>query len=147
MKKRVLFYLNGRAVIISGKKILMGYELKRYSHGGNHWETPGGGVNPRENIISSIKREAKEEIGVGVESINTRPFCFSFIGKDKTHCHVLYFVCKLHGKPSLKKARHKEFVDLKYIGKDEFFKLKKKNQIMYFDSKYMPKIMKQLKLW
>lgn len=54
--------VGGRLVVLTDRgQVLLIHE--RLEHGGTHWLTPGGGVEPGEQPVAAAIREAAEEIG------------------------------------------------------------------------------------
>lgn len=152
MKKRIRFIVSARMLVLRGRKILMGFEPPhKYGLGGNHWETPGGGIEKMETVMEGLKREAKEEIGAEIEFKNILPFFFKHTPKRVTkknhHGVMIYFICNLLTESNLKKASDKEFNEIRFLGKEDFLKLSNQNMVMSFDNKFIPIIMKKLKLW
>ena len=151
---RMPYFTSARAAIIKDNKILMGFEPE-HEKGlrGNHWETPGGHIEPMEDVIDGLKREIKEEIGTDVKIKEKLPFFFSYSSEivDKKYKGnygiVIFFLCELTGEPDLEKATDKEFNELKFIGKEEFYELVEKNKVMVFDKEFVPKLMEKLNLW
>lgn len=90
------------------------------------WEVPGGKVGLNEGIENALKREIKEELGIGIkinkflgwgEGFNC-PTEYGF----KIHRFVLYFDCEIvSGKL---RYDNEEISDHKWVTWDEFKKLK-----------------------
>lgn len=54
--------VGGRLVLVTERgQLLLIHE--RLEHGGSHWLTPGGGLEPGEQPVTAAIREAAEEIG------------------------------------------------------------------------------------
>ncbi len=154
MSRDIPLYVSVRIIVLDGNKMLLGFEPSHEGGlGGDHWETPGGHVEPNEDIMTSLKREAKEEIGTEIKIENRLPFFFDYTRKeyDKNYQGssgiVIYFLCDLLGEPDVKKASDDEFSEIKFIGKKEFQKLSDEDKVMMIDKINIPKIMKKLKLW
>ncbi|MEK6265612.1 MAG: NUDIX domain-containing protein [Clostridium sp.] len=85
-----------RGIILKDSKILLLY-TKRY----NDYSFPGGGVDPKEDLITGLKRELAEEIGAkNVEVISD----FGYIDEYRPHykpeydlIHMLsyFYICKI----------------------------------------------------
>ncbi len=92
-----------------------------------------------------------EEMGAKIQFKETLPFFFQFnpkrLSPNRQNGILIYFICSVIGRPDLSKATDDEFNEIKFIGKEEFFRLSKENKIMGFDSWYIPVIMRKLKLW
>lgn len=65
--QKTFFRVSIKALVIKNDKILLIQEPD------SRWELPGGGLEHNETIERAIKRELKEEIGVGVAEIANRP--------------------------------------------------------------------------
>ena len=58
--------VGGRVLVVDrSERVLLIHE--RLEHGGTHWLTPGGGVEPGERPQDAARREAYEEVGLDVE--------------------------------------------------------------------------------
>lgn len=63
-----IFHLGVKALILNkaGKILVLRANLKTFSGPApEHWDLPGGRLKKGDNIQSALKREVKEEIGVG----------------------------------------------------------------------------------
>lgn len=152
MADREKFTIAARILILDGDKVLMGFEPMQENGKGNHWETPGGGIEKMETVAEGLKREAKEEIGTDIVIEDRMPFIFKCMPKElspkiDSAVIVIYFICTPVGKPDLEKATDKEFHELKYMGEKDFEELSEQRKIMFFDRKFIPLIMKSKKLW
>lgn len=93
------------------------------------WTVPGGKVMPEEPIVSALKREVKEEVGLLVET-------FTWIGEDvftsnDRFFHAQHFLCK---KVKIKPIKlEKNLIECKWV---------MKNDIAHFH--FPPKIKKRL---
>jgi len=56
------------AVIINDKDEIFISRRSAEQHQGNKWEFPGGKVEPDESVEIALRREIKEELGIGVNS-------------------------------------------------------------------------------
>ncbi|MEK7514344.1 MAG: NUDIX domain-containing protein [Patescibacteria group bacterium] len=103
MKKRILKFLNivvypffrfywfifrpkthgVKIVLTYGRKIL--FIRHSYRKG---WGFPGGGIRPQENKENAIKREVKEEIGIGITELMYLGFFESNIEYKKDTVHI-----------------------------------------------------------
>lgn len=63
LKRRVTV----RGIIVDGQKIFAQQLHKSIEKGGNWWCTPGGGIDPGEDLITALHREMIEETGVAPE--------------------------------------------------------------------------------
>ncbi|MFH1473344.1 MAG: NUDIX hydrolase [Candidatus Aenigmatarchaeota archaeon] len=133
----VKIYLSSRAIIRRGKKILLIREEE-------HWETPGGKLEPDENPIQNVHREMKEELGTRVKILDRVPYFYKRVYKGN-HTVMCYFFIKLLGKPKITKDNH-EALEIKFLSKKEIMKLKREKNLMGWDSICLPKIMKELGL-
>ncbi|MFA5136232.1 MAG: NUDIX domain-containing protein [Patescibacteria group bacterium] len=82
------------------------------------WTVPGGKVMPHEHIISALKREVKEEVGLEIVS-------YTWIGEDvfmsdKTYFHGEHFLCK--AKKTAPVKLEKNLVDFAWIYKEDISK-------------------------
>ena len=146
MSGRTQFYLSARMIITDKTGVLMGLET-------DHWETPGGSIQPTENAIEGLEREAREELGTEIQVRNGLPFFFyidgdlfgsSFAG---SHWQVIYFLCDLKDDLNLEEATDNEFVDLQFMGKHDFTKLSEAKMIVALDRQCVPLIMGELGIW
>lgn len=81
---------------------------------GGLWTIPGGKVNPKEPIISALKREVKEEVGLTIKT-------YQWIGEDVFQSnsywfHSQHFLCTVL--PSDIKLE-KNLLDFHWLKKDE----------------------------
>ncbi len=61
----------------------------------NQWELPGGNVKFGETIESALKREMREELGVGVTRIGSRPLYVWLVKRKRFHALFLVYEMKL----------------------------------------------------
>ncbi|MCX5973400.1 MAG: NUDIX domain-containing protein [Coprothermobacterota bacterium] len=55
---------SAKAIIIDGGQLLA---IKQYDVEGDWYTLPGGGQHPGETLVEALRRECREELGVGVE--------------------------------------------------------------------------------
>ena len=74
-------------------------------------ETSGGGVEAGEDLQSAIKRELKEELGVGVEVIRKIGVISDYYNLIRRHNITNYFLCRIRtfGDKNLTKAEIEDF--------------------------------------
>jgi len=95
----ILIYLamrtNGRvsALVVRDNKILL---IHRFKHGDEYWVIPGGGVEDKESLEESLKREVREETSLDLIS-------FELLGSNEHEGHIHYFYkCELTlGEPKI----------------------------------------------
>jgi mutator protein MutT len=89
------------------------------------WEFVGGGVDFGEDPIDSIKREAREEIGVEVEVVRLLPKVISDMQKfdngDELQVLVLSYECKIIS--GIPKSTDAEVGEVKFFPLDKIPKL------------------------
>lgn len=137
MSKKLKVIFNGRILIINNKKILLIREEE-------HWESPGGKLEPNESPIENIHREAMEELGTKIKLLNKVPLFFK-ARYNGNHTIFCYFFAKTLGRPKITKD-NKEAIEIKYLNKKEILDLIKKNNLSLGDTKFLPKAMKELGL-
>ena len=111
--------------IINNNSILMTKRSPEKSHPGN-WEVPGGGCQAGETPMETMKREISEEIGVTLTEKD-----ITLIDTTIYHQQFVDMFTTKH-KIDLKntKLQVEEVSDIKFVTKDEFYKMKENNQIV-----------------
>lgn len=71
------FSLRASAIIDTGNKYLM-----VFNEGAEKYKHPGGHIYLNESLVSGLKRELKEEIGLKIEEVDTEKVFFDSIVKD-----------------------------------------------------------------
>ncbi|MDO8626932.1 MAG: NUDIX domain-containing protein [Candidatus Diapherotrites archaeon] len=85
----------GFAIIDAEERLLL---TKRSQNSGNEkgvWEFPGGKVHFGETLEQAIKREAFEELGVGIEILKVLGCFDHIIPEEKQHWVANSFLCKI----------------------------------------------------
>jgi A/G-specific adenine glycosylase len=104
-KEPIPHYIVSSAIIQRGEQVLI---AQRPPHGllGSLWEFPGGKVEPGEDLVSALKREIREELGIDVEVGSA----YGVYKHAYTHFRVTLhaFLCKLNGS-QLHNIYHTEF--------------------------------------
>src|SRR3989344_6513529 len=59
------------------------------------WETPGGAVKFNETLEAAVRREIKEEYGIGIEIIEQLPAADHIIRGEKQHWVATTFLAKI----------------------------------------------------
>lgn len=59
------------------------------------WETPGGSVRLGEKLADAVKREMREEYGIGIEVIKQFPAADHIIPDEKQHWVPTTFLAKI----------------------------------------------------
>jgi A/G-specific adenine glycosylase len=93
-KESIPHYTVAAAIIQRDRQVLI---AQRPADGllGGMWEFPGGKVEPGEDLVSGLKREIREELGVDIE-VNS---AFEIYQHAYTHFRITLhaFLCKLNG--------------------------------------------------
>jgi 8-oxo-dGTP pyrophosphatase MutT (NUDIX family) len=106
------FYrVSGKLLVRSGDKILM------TDDGG--WGLPGGGWEHGESLEECLRREAKEELGVGISEIG--PIIFTFVATNSRGFYVIRVVVEVE-LDSLE-FNSPEKIESKFVNKEEFLQL------------------------
>lgn len=85
----------GAVIIDDDGKLLLAKRGKNVSVHVGLWESPGGGVDFGETFADAAKREAKEELGVEVETIAMLGLVEYIKPEDGKHIVGPAFVCKI----------------------------------------------------
>lgn len=86
--------ISGCLIIENNKLILL------HRMGKDHWELPGGIIEPGENPEQTAIREAKEEIGCNVEIIRNLG-CFEFVIDNRDFTSYCFLANIVKGRPKL----------------------------------------------
>ncbi|WP_179194838.1 NUDIX hydrolase [Bacillus sp. EAC] len=79
-------------VILKDDRVLMIQEGKKDNFG--LWNIPSGGIEPGENIVEAVKREAKEETGYDVNVLNLTGI-YNFISQIGNHLVRFNYVSEI----------------------------------------------------
>ena len=117
------------------------------------WETPGGGLQPGETLEECLRREAREEIGIGIRIANEIPRFRS--STDIRHLDsetdagwlMVYCRCEAEGKPDLSRALDAEFADLRYFSQDDFRCVVREGGASRAEERYLQDVMIDLGIW
>ena len=117
---------SGKAIIIKNNKLLCS---KHQDSNGIYYLIPGGGQNPGENLIQTVKREVFEELSINVE-VHAIRWIREYIGKNhepfehdsNVHRVEFMFDCAIIGNDDIKMGPEPdlnqigfEWIDLKNI--------------------------------
>lgn len=58
------FQIGVKGLIRNSKGELLMVHLPKWGHNPDHWDLPGGRMDPGETFLDTLKRELKEELGV-----------------------------------------------------------------------------------
>ncbi len=84
------------AIIVKDRKMFFTLRRDTRSEFNNKWEFPGGGVENGEEIISSLKREVKEETGFSVEPIELLQKILTKTEKKYSYqVFLIIYICKI----------------------------------------------------
>lgn len=86
--KNMFLQISVRAVITVHQKMLL------VSNDGNFWYTPGGKVEPNEDLRSALIREVKEETGLNIKVQDVIHIVDFFDYTNQLHKVEVYFLCK-----------------------------------------------------
>jgi ADP-ribose pyrophosphatase YjhB (NUDIX family) len=116
-----IYRVNARAVIYHNGEILaVLHRDKRTGRAVDHWATPGGGVEGKEELIDGLRREITEELAVEAK-IGRLLFCMQwFSERDKIEMVDFFFLIENPEDFSildLSRTTHgiKEIVDAKFV--------------------------------
>jgi 8-oxo-dGTP pyrophosphatase MutT (NUDIX family) len=98
---------SAKAIIVAGGHLLA---IKQYDAEGDWYTLPGGGQHPGETLVEALRRECREELGVGVE-VGPLRHIREYIGANHefadedadTHQVELMFECSLLADPFVSK--------------------------------------------
>jgi len=94
---------------------------RRFSntHQGGKWEFPGGKIEPGENIISALKRELREELGIEVQ--NALPFMqIRHAYPDRDVFLDVWRVIDYHGTPHGREGQEARWISCAELPQMEF---------------------------
>ncbi len=105
------------AFIMKGSRVLIGKRSTRDSIFPGMYELPGGKIEFGETPEEALKREIREELGVGVEVL--QPYhAFSYtVHEGGAHCVEIAFLCRLS--ESQKNIRMLYHEDIRWVKRDE----------------------------
>lgn len=81
-----------KAFIINDGKLLILKRVENDIQKPGIWEIPGGRIDIRENMISGLMREVKEEAGLDIE-VNREISIRNFVRDDKQKIEMHIFLC------------------------------------------------------
>ncbi len=79
-----------QAVLINEGKLLL---VKHVKNGKEYWVLPGGGVEYRETVIESLKRELKEELNIDLKTCKLITIRDFIPHNEDRHILDIYFFC------------------------------------------------------
>lgn len=87
----------GGGVLIFNKKkeVFLAQRSKNSKNEAGQWSKPGGTVEYGEKVIESMKREIKEEIGVGIDVWGYLPHTDHVIKKENQHWVAFNYLANL----------------------------------------------------
>jgi ADP-ribose pyrophosphatase YjhB (NUDIX family) len=105
------------AIIRNGKKLLLTKEI--LESGREFWIFPGGGVNFGESLEEAVKREIKEELGMGIKVEKLLGFKEAIFPKYNYHTVIFFFLATPLNELSIKERKVLEarYFELKEIEK------------------------------
>ena len=110
--------VTGTFIVDNDKVLLIKFDDTKGSWSGK-WTVPGGKVEFGESIYDALKREAKEETGLDVETVELISVDEGIV-KDEKHFIFLNYLCKVIG-GEVKAGS--DAVDIKWFSKDELDKI------------------------
>lgn len=115
------------------------------------WETPGGGLQSGETLEDCLKREAIEEIGIGIRVKSEMPRFRSFSDptryKSTVHWLMIYCQCETIGEPDLSQATDNEFAEIRFVSEEDFHAMVHEREIAWGEDACLSEIMGDLGLW
>jgi len=67
------------------------------------WSIPGGQVHFGETCKAAVAREAKEELGIGIEIVKLIGYTDQILKTKNLHWHSMHYLCKIKkGTPTIK---------------------------------------------
>ncbi len=92
----------GAAIFNDGGKLLITKRGEKAKNERGTWEIPGGSVEFGETFEQAIKREVKEELGVGIEVGELLGLCDHIIPEEKQHWVSPTYICRIiKGEPTI----------------------------------------------
>ena len=86
-----------RAIVFNDKKeiaLIKLYGDDIFGHR-DYYETPGGGINPKENRHKALEREIEEEVGVKISNIHFLARVIDFYNLIKRRNDNYFYICKV----------------------------------------------------
>ncbi|MBB3047068.1 8-oxo-dGTP diphosphatase [Litorivivens lipolytica] len=105
-------------VILREQRVLIA-RRHAHAHQGGLWEFPGGKLEPGESVISALKRELQEEIGIDIE--DAEPLLqIAHDYPDKQVLLDFWTVSAFSGEPQSKEGQALEWCELEDLREREF---------------------------
>lgn len=148
LKKQKRFIGAGKAVVINQKgNILLLKRSANETHLENMWDVPGGSLEHGETPYESLRREVKEEAGIGIkvkDTVNT----WSFIHDNNIHRFGATYICDAFNTEVNLSEEHSEYqwIDIEDIAEmdihDDLREGIKKAHGKWQKSKEFPKLVR-----
>lgn len=84
-------------VIVREDKVLLG--LRKGSHGAGQWSCAGGHLEAGETIEACARREAAEETGLKLGTVDPAPYTNDLFADEGLHYVTLFVVATAEGEP------------------------------------------------
>jgi ADP-ribose pyrophosphatase len=100
----------GAHIINDNNQILLLKRNENCRNKAGYWTIPGGGVEYSEKVEDALKRETKEELGIGIEILRLLSVTDDIIEEEGQHWISPQFLCKITtGEPkNLEPEKHDE---------------------------------------
>ena len=116
-----------RAILLNDKNEVCLLKIDGYDDFGhrNYYETPGGGVNPEEDLKEAVVREIKEETGIEAIVLDEIGYVSDYYNLIKRHNLSHYFLMKVvsYGESHLEEGEKTIIKGMDFFPLDEAVKL------------------------
>lgn len=111
-----------KGIIISDKKILIIQRSSDDDFGANDWEFAGGKLEFNEDLVSALKREAKEEVGLDI-NVEKLAYARTFKTNPNRQVVILTYLCSCHNNKVILSNEHQNY---KWVNKSQIENLLEK---------------------